>query len=134
MSQHHGSIRRRGWLGVILWALLVILAIVLMSRGLWISTFFGFAPDPEFVEDARIGSVHLLGGSAASLGAALWSFRRGHPHWVTFLVAAPAVLIGGIALLMPYSLARHLAALVALPVAVAGIVGGLQDRGYRRVR
>jgi hypothetical protein len=134
MSQDHGSIRRRGWPGVILWALLVILSIVLMARGLWISTFIGFIPEPGLVEDARIGSRYLLSGSAASLTAALWSYRRGHPLWVTLFVAAPAILIGGIALLMPYSLARHLAAAVALPVAVAGITGGLVDRGYRRVR
>lgn len=134
MSQDHASIRRRGWPGVIPWALLVVASIVLMVIGLLRSTFFGFTPVPRFVEDARVGSLYLLAGSAASLAAALWSFLRGHPRWVTACVAAPAVLVGGIALLMPYSLARHLVALVALPGAVAGMIGGLMDRGYRRTR
>ena len=134
MSQERASVRRRGWPGAILWALLVGASIVLMVIALLRSTFFGFTPVPEFVEDARVGSLYLLGGSATSLAAALWSFLRGHPPWVTACVAAPAVLVGGIALLMPYSLARHLAAFVALPGAAAGMIGGLVDRGYRRSR
>ena len=96
--------------------------------------FFGFIPEPGLVEDARVGGLFLRGGSAASLAAALWSHQRGHPHWVTACVAAPAILVGGIALLMPYSLARHLAAFVAFQGAVAGMLGGLVDRGYRRPR
>lgn len=93
--------------------------------------FFGFTPVPEFVEDARVGSLYLLGGSAASIAAAVWSFLRGHPHWVTVCVAAPAVVVGGVALVWPYSLLRQLVALLALPGAIAGTVGGLLDRGYR---
>lgn len=134
MSQEHAPVRRRGWPGAILWSLLVVASIVLIAIGLLRSTFFGFTAIPEFVEDARVGSLHLLAGSAASLAAALWSFLRGHPHWVTVCVAAPAVLIGGVALVWPYSLLRHIVALAALPAAVAGIIGGLVDRGYRRAR
>ncbi|MFE5836429.1 hypothetical protein [Arthrobacter sp. NPDC056493] len=47
---------------------------------------------------------------------------------------APAILVGGISLLMPYGLARHLVAVVALPGALAGAIGGLADRGNRRSR
>jgi len=128
------TVRRRGWPGVLLWSLLVLASIVLMVSGLLRSMFFGFIPEPGLLEDARVGSLYLLGGSAASLAAAVWSFLRGHPHWVTASVAAPAILVGGIALLMPYSLARHLAAFVALPAALTGAIGGLADRGYRRAR
>lgn len=103
-----------------------------MAIGLWRSMFFGFTPIPEFVEDARVGNLYLLGGSAASLAAAAWSFRRGHPHWVTVCAAAPAIMVGGVALVWPYSLLRHIVAAVALPGAIAGTVGGLLDRGYRR--
>lgn len=134
MSQGNASIHRRGWLGIIPWALLVVTSIVLMAIGLWVSTFFGYLPVPGLEEDARVGSLYLLGGSAASLAAALWSFLRGHPPWVTACVAAPAVLVGGIALVAPYSLLRHLVAAVALPGAVAGMIGGLLDRGYRRTK
>jgi len=131
MSQNYAAVRRRGWPGVLLWALLVLASIVLMVTGLLRSMFFGFIAEPGLVEDAQVGSLYLLGGSGASLAAAVWSFLRGHPHWVTACVAAPAILVGGIALLMPYSLARHLAAFVALPAALAGAIGGLADRGYR---
>jgi hypothetical protein len=113
----------------------VLASIVLMVIGLWRSMFIlGYHPVPEFVEDARVGSLYLLGGSAASLAAALWSFLRGHPHWVTACVAAPAIVVGGVALIWPYSMLRHLVALLALPGAIAGIIGGLADRGYRRTR
>jgi hypothetical protein len=135
MSQEHASVSRRGWPGIILWALLVVVSIVLMAIGLWRSMFIlGYFPVPGLEEDARVGGLYLLGGSAASIAAALWSFLRGHPRWVAACVAAPAVLVGGIAVLMPYSMARHLVAFVALPGAMAGMVGGLADRGYRRTR
>ncbi|WP_307073343.1 DUF4190 domain-containing protein [Arthrobacter pascens] len=111
----------------------MIASVVLMVTGLWRSMFIlGYQPIPEFVEDARVGNLYLLGGSAASLAAAVWSFRRGHPHWVTACVAAPAVVVGGVALVWPYSMLRQLVALLALPGAIAGTVGGLLDRGYRR--
>ncbi|WP_251045053.1 hypothetical protein [Arthrobacter sp. ISL-5] len=132
MSQERASIRRRGWPGVMLWSILVVSSIVLMVIGLLRSFFIGYTAIPEFVEDARVGSLYLLAGSAASLAAALWSFLRGYPHWVTACVAAPAVLIGGVALVWPYSLLRHIVAVVALPGAIAGIIGGMVDRGYRR--
>jgi hypothetical protein len=94
----------------------------------------GYFPVPGLEEDARVGSAYILGGSVASLAAAVWSFLRGHPRWVTAWVAAPAVVVGGVALVWPYSMLRHLVALVALPGAIAGIFGGLIDRGYRRTR
>ena len=128
------AIQRRGWAGAILWSLLVVLSIQLMVRGLSISTLVLFGPDPVSDEETRVGNLHILGGSAASLAAALLSWRRGHPHWVTVCVAAPALHVGGVAVLMPQGLARHLAALAALPAAIAGITGGLVDHGYRRVR
>ena len=134
MSREHARVARRGWPGFILWSLLVVASMVLMVAGLLRSTFFGFTAVPEFVEDARIGGLYLLGSSAVSAAAAVWSFLRGHPRWVTACVVAPAVLVGGISLLMPYSLARHLAALIALPAAVAGIMGGAAGRGIRRIR
>lgn len=134
MSQGHASIRRRGWPGVILWSMVVIVSVVLMAIGLWRSFFIlGYHPVPGLEEDARVGSLYILGGSVASLAAAVWSFRRGHPHWVTAWVAAPAIVVGGVALLLPHSLLRQLGALLALPGAVAGMIGGLVDRGYRRI-
>lgn len=135
MTQEYAPVRRRGWPGVILWSLLVVASIVLMAIGLWRSMFIlGYQPVPGLEEDARVGSLYILGGSAASMAAALWSFLRGHPYWVTVWVAAPAIMVGGVALVWPYSMLRHLVALLALPGAIAGIIGGLIDRGYRRTR
>jgi len=135
MSQEQASVRRRGWPGVILWALLVVASIVPMVMGLWRSFFIlGYHPVPGLEEDARVGSLYILGGSAASLAAAVWSFLRGHPYSVTACVAAPAIVVGGVALVLPYSNLRQLVALLALPGAMAGMVGGLADRGYRRTR
>lgn len=134
MSQETASIRRRGWAGALLWALLVMTSAVLVGLGLWLSFFpTGYHPLPDFEEDLRLGSLYIFAGSVASLAAAAWSFRRGHPHWVTALVAAPAIMVGGVALMSPTSGLRQILALIALPAAMAGITGGLLDRGYRRV-
>ncbi len=135
MSSGSASIRRRGWPGAILWSILVVVSVMLMAIGLWTSFFIGgYRPLPEFEKDARVGNLYILGGSAASLAAAAWSYPRGHPHWVTAFVAAPAVVVGGIALLAPHSTLRQVGALTALPAALGGIAGGLIDRGYRRVK
>jgi hypothetical protein len=135
MSQEGASVRRRGWPGVILWSILIVASVVLMATGLWRSFFIGgYHPVPGLEEDARVGSLYLLAGSAASLAAAVWSFLRGHPHWVTACVAAPAIVVGGVALVLPVSNLRQLVSLLALPGAVAGMIGGLVDRGYRRTR
>jgi hypothetical protein len=134
MSRKNTSIRRRGWFGAILWSILVIVSVVLMATGLWRSFFIlGYHPVPGLEEDAQVGSLYIFCGSAVSLTAAVWSFLRGHPHWVTACVAAPAIVVGGIALMLPHSILRQLGALLALPAAVAGMIGGLADRGYRRI-
>lgn len=49
-------------------------------------------------------------------------------------MTAAAILGGGAALVMPYGLVRHLVALVVLPGALAGIIGGLTDRRYQRIQ
>ncbi|WP_248760300.1 hypothetical protein [Pseudarthrobacter sp. SSS035] len=132
MSQELTAAKRHGWPGTVLWALLIVASIILMCIGLWRAMFFGFTPNPRLVEDLRVGSLYILAGSAASLAAAVWSAVRGHPYWVTACVAAPAILVGGAALMAPTSLIRHLAAAVAFPLAVAALIRGLPYRGYRR--
>jgi hypothetical protein len=115
----------------VFWALLVVASITLMSIGLLRALFFGFTPEPALVEDARVGGLFILAGAVASLGAAVWSALRGDPRWVTAFVAAPAVLVGGIALFAPYSLLRHFAAVAAFPLALAGLFGGLPRKSPR---
>lgn len=53
------------------------------------------------------GSSYIVAGSAASLAAAAWSFLRGDPYWVTACVAAPVIVVGGVALMWPYSMLQH---------------------------
>ena len=61
--------------------------------------------------------------------AAACSAFRGNPHWVTVMAAAPAVLVGGSALIAPTTLLRHVAAAVAFPFAVGAVYWGMR---YRR--
>lgn len=135
MSPERVSASSRRWTGVFLRAVLVAASIFLMAVGLWRSMFIlGYQPVPGLEEDARVGSLYILAGSAASLAGAAWSFLRGDPYWVTACVAAPVIVVGGVALMWPYSMLRHLVALLALPNAMAGIIGGLVDHGYGRTR
>lgn len=111
------------------WAALVVVSIVLTVIALERTAFFVYVPVPEFIERLRTGRLFMLAGSATSLAAAIWSQVRGNPLWVTICVAAPAALVGMATMIMtPPSLTPHLAGLVALPAAVAGLIGGLHPR------
>ena len=132
MRQEPPAAKRGSWPGLILWAALIVTSIVLMSIGLWRAMFFGFMPDPALVEDLRVGGLYILAGGLASLAAVAWSVIMRHPRWVIAFVAAPAVLVGGAALIEPTSLIRHVVAVVAFPLAVAGLYWGLRHRGYLR--
>lgn len=129
MSRTSAPARRHGLLGTVLWALLVLASIVLITIGLRIALFWGYMPEPSQVRNLRTGSLYILAGSVANLVAAAWSALRGHPYWVTACVAAPAVLVGGSALVAPTTLLRHLAAVVVFPVAVGAVYWGLRYRG-----
>lgn len=128
MSQGQSDRRQEPWVATVLWALLVVTSLVLMTMGLMRALFFGYTPDPVFVEDAMVGGLLILAGSAASVAAAVWSARRGDRPWITAFVAAPAVLIGGAALASPNTLLRHFAAVAAFPLALAGLFAGLPSR------
>lgn len=121
------------WAWTTLWAVLVLASIVFMMMGLSRRTFFGYTPIPTFVEDLRVGNQLLQIGSALSIGTGIMAWVQGYPRWVALCVAAPAVLIGGVALVTYPNLAPHAAALFALPAALAGLWGGL-TRGVSRVR
>ncbi|WP_426226084.1 hypothetical protein [Pseudarthrobacter sp. DSP2-3-2b1] len=111
------------------WAVLVIVSIVVTCIALERMAFFITESDPEFIERVRVGRLVMLAGSAASLAAAIWSQVRGNPLWVTICVASPAVLVGLATMMMtPPSLTPLVAGLVALPAAVAGLIGGLRPR------
>ena len=111
------------------WAALVVVSIVLTGIALERTAFFVYEPFPEFVNRLRVGRLVMLAGSALSFTAAIWSQVRGNPLWVTICVAAPAALVGmSIMIMTPPSLTPQIAGLVALPAALAGLIGGLRLR------
>lgn len=128
MSRTSTPARRHGLPGTLLWAALVVASVVLTTIGLRIALFFGYMPEPPMVRDLHTGSLYILAGSVANLVAAVWSARRGHPPWVTAMVAAPAILVGGSTLINPTTLLRHLAAAVAFPFAIGAVYWGLRNR------
>ncbi|MEO5781238.1 hypothetical protein [Arthrobacter oryzae] len=134
MSQKLVVARQRGWPGALLWGAVVLLAIVLIVMGLERTLVPGFVRDTESVARVGIGNRYLFAGTTVSAAAAVWSYFRDNRYWATAFVGAPAVVIGGAALLMPWSPAPHVAALFALPVAVAGLIDGLAHRGSYRLR
>jgi len=79
---------RRGWSGTLLWTLLIVASVVLIV--MWRTAFFIYAPEPALIERSKIGGLYLLAGSAASVGASVWSLIRRDPYWVAAFVAAPA--------------------------------------------
>lgn len=122
----------RRWAGTIAWILLVLASTVLIGIGLARTMFFVWAPEPAMLEDARIGGLYVDAGCALSLAAALWSYLRGNPMWVTVCVGLPGVLVGWAAWSYPHSLLRHLAAVVAVPLALGGIAEVVWARGHRQ--
>ncbi|WP_193342538.1 hypothetical protein [Pseudarthrobacter sp. AB1] len=108
------------------WAALVVVSIVVTVIALERTAFFIYTPVPEFIERLRVGRLLILAGSAISLAAAIWSQVRGNPLWVTICVASPAVLVGMATMIMtPPSLIPQITGLIALPAALAGLIGGL---------
>lgn len=120
------ALRRRWWGRAVLWAVLVVASIVLTGLALERTFSLMVGPGPE---QLRVGRLLMLGGVVASFAAAIWSHFRRHRFWITACVAAPAVVVGGVTLLMPGSLLPQMVGAVALPAAFAGLLGGVLGRG-----
>ncbi|WP_146187338.1 hypothetical protein [Arthrobacter sp. HMWF013] len=67
---------------------------------------------------------------AANLAA--WSGARDNRLWVTICVGLPGILVGLATMDSPYDLKRHLAAVVAFPMALAGVVEVIRVRVCRQ--
>lgn len=76
-----------------LWALLVLVAAALMACGL--ADVFSFLIEPPTY---AVGHRLVLLGSIAFAGAAVWSWLRQAPRWVSVLTGMPGVVVGGLAL------------------------------------
>jgi hypothetical protein len=114
------------------WILLVLASMALIGTGLERTMFFIWAPEPALLEVARIGSRYLFAGCALSLAAAVGSHLRGNPVRATVCAGLPGILVGWLALMDAHSLLRHLAPVVAFPLALAGIAEVLRVRGHRQ--
>ena len=109
------------------WAGIAASGLILLCLGL--STFYFGSVTNAFARD-QIGNTLILAGAVLGLAGAGWSRHRGDPLWVTVTVAVPAVVIGGLNLVVGDSLLPHIAALAAVPLAVVGVIGGVV--GQRR--
>jgi peptidoglycan/LPS O-acetylase OafA/YrhL len=76
-----------------LWALLVLVAAALMACGL--ADVFSFLIEPPTYP---VGHRLVLFGSLAFAGAAVWSWLRQAPRWVSVLTGLPGAVVGGLAL------------------------------------
>jgi len=90
-----------------------------------------FARTHETLSAARDGKLLLLVGCVVLLGCAAVVFSTG-PRWAAVLIAAPAVICGGLALADDETLLPQIAALPTFALAVAGAVGVLAKRGPHR--
>lgn len=103
--------------------------LVLLCLGLGQTLYLG-AVTNAFERD-RLGNTFILAGAALDLAAAGWARYRGYPAWVTVLVAVPAVVVAGLSLAAGGSLLPHIAALAAVPLGAAGVIGGVVTSTHR---
>ena len=122
----------RRWAATIAWVLLVLTSMIMISYGVLRAGWHIWLPNPAEQEEAWTGSRYIFAGSGLSFAAAVWSHVRGNPVWVTVCVGLPGVMVGWAALVEPYNLLRHLAAVVAFPLALGGVAEVIWARGYRQ--
>jgi len=120
-----GAGRRGG--GVLLrlgWVALVVVAMVILTRGLWATVYF--EPTAEAVAADERGELLVL-LACVLLAAAAYVARRWlrAPWWVVAAVASPIVLCGSVTLTEAIAV---LSLVVAYPVVLAGLVGGVLTR------
>jgi hypothetical protein len=118
--------------GTVAWILLVLASIVLIGYGIVRANWHIWLPNPAEQEEVWIGSRYIFAGCALSLAAAAWSGARDNRAWVTVCVGLPGILVGWATMDSPYDLKRHLAAVVAFPLALAGVAEVIRVRGGRQ--
>ena len=130
MTAMTGAARRRA--GTIAWILLVLTSLVLIAYGIWHAGWHIWLPAQAEQEEVWIGNRYIFAGCALSISAAVWSGARDNRVWVTICVGLPGALVGWAALDSPYDLKRFVAAVVAFPLALAGIAEVIRVRGRRQ--
>ncbi len=105
------------------WVLLVVLALFLLTRGLWDTTYF--EPTGEALRAARQGQlVVLVAALLMMVAAGVARIVLGSPTWVVVLLVAPAVFCA--AATTTDALAVLTLAL-AYPATVLAVLGGLMS-------
>jgi hypothetical protein len=122
----------RRWTGTSAWVLLVLASMVMIGYGIARADWHIWLPNPAEQEETWIGSRYIFGGCALSLAAGVWSGVRGDAVWVTICVGLPGALVGWATMVDPYSLLRHLAAVVSFPSALTGVTRVIRVRGRRQ--
>lgn len=130
MSTAYSARRRRT--GTIAWILLVLASMVLIGYGIWRADWHIWLPRGTDQEEVWIGSRYIFAGCALSLATAVWSGVLGNRVWVTVCVGLPGILVGWATMDSPYDLKRHLAAVVAFTMALAGVAEVIRVRGRRQ--
>ncbi|TFD64398.1 hypothetical protein [Cryobacterium ruanii] len=125
-----GEVMTPSWGRPLLWVAVLVSRSALIVGGLsligiGLNQTWYFEPTGEALEDARVGRLLILAGAVALIAAAGWARWMHTPIWACILVAAPAALVGGLSLLFENSLFPQLSALVAFPVALAGLISGI---------
>lgn len=104
-----------------LWALVVVIAMVVMTNGLWATVHI--SPTSEALESERRGHLIIIGASVLLAGCAVIAHTvLKAPLWATVAIAAPIVICGGMALT---DAAAIFSVVAAYPVVLAGLIGGL---------
>lgn len=69
-----------------------------------------------------MGHRLVLLGALAFAATAVWARLRGRPIWVSVLTGLPAVVVGGLAYVLPDGLYAHLAGFFLIPAAVIAML------------
>jgi hypothetical protein len=104
----------------------VLLGLALSGNGLFKMPYFERTPDALIL--AREGKLLLAVGCGVLIVCAAVVFGIG-PRWAAVLIAAPAVVCGGLALVADETLFPQIAALPTFVLAVVGAVGVDLKRG-----
>ncbi|WP_457950172.1 hypothetical protein ACTAQI_06040 [Pseudarthrobacter sp. alpha12b] len=123
---------RRRRIGTIAWILLVLASMIMIACGIWQAGWHIWLPGPAEQEEVWVGNRYILAGCVLSLVAAVWSGARDNRVWVTICVGLPGAFVGWAMMDSPYDLKRYLAAVVAFPLALAGVAEVIRVRGRRQ--
>ena len=108
-----------------LWALLVLLAAALMACGL-ADSFSFIGRSPTYFEGHRM----VLLGALAFGAASVWAAMERRSLRVIVSTALPAVVVGGLAVQLPYGLLQHIAGLALIPIALLAMLVELPAEVY----